>query len=244
MEKRNQIVEALIFASDSPLPARKIKELIDEDTIGVKEIKEAIEQIKQFYEENDSPLEIQEVAGGYQIVTRKYYAPYITRLYKSRSTQRLTQKGLETLAIIAYKQPITKQEIEAIRGVNSDAVIRTLIERHLITVSGREKAPGNPLLYGTTKYFLEYFGLNDLSDLPKLKEMDELLKGDEQFLESLDQVSLESLDAEALGLKYPGEQPEDNENEGHGNDAPEDANSDSAHQTKENPQNDNRDKNE
>jgi segregation and condensation protein B len=108
---------------------------------------------------------------------------------------------LETLAIIAYKQPITKNEIENIRGVNVDGVIKTLLERNLISIEGREKAPGNPLLYGTTKYFLEYFGLKSIEDLPKLKEIDELLKDDTKFLESLDQVALRQLEPEVLGLK-------------------------------------------
>jgi len=103
--------------------------------------------------------------------------------------------------------------VESIRGVNSDAVIKTLLERNLITVTGREKAPGNPLLYGTTKYFLEYFGLNNLDALPKLKEIDELLKSDDQFLESLDQVALEQLAPEKLGMKTALEEPLQKENE-------------------------------
>jgi segregation and condensation protein B len=194
-----QIIEALIFANDSPLPAKKIKDILQEGT--EKEIKELIAQINKKYEDINSPLQIIEVAGGYQIVTRSNYAPWITKLYASRSAHRLTQKALETLAIISYKQEITKQEIESIRGVNADSVIRTLIERDLITVTGRQKAPGSPLLYGTTKYFLEYFGLKDLSNLPKLKEIDELLKSDEKFLESLDQVSLYQMTPEELGIK-------------------------------------------
>jgi segregation and condensation protein B len=194
-----QIIEALIFANDSPLPARKIKDILQEGT--EKEIKELIAQINKKYEDINSPLQVIEVAGGYQIVTRSSYASWITKLYASRSAHRLTQQALETLAIIAYKQEITKQEIESIRGVNVDSVIRTLIERDLITVTGRQKAPGSPLLYSTTKYFLEYFGLKDLSNLPKLKEIDELLKSDEKFLESLDQVSLHQMTPEELGIR-------------------------------------------
>ena len=144
---------------------------------------------------------IDEVAEGFQIFTRAEYEAYIRQLFKTRSTSRLTQKAMETLAIIAYKQPITKVEMEAIRGVNVDGVVRTLLERNLITIKGREKAPGNPLIYGTTKYFLEYFGLKSMDALPKLKELDELLKEDEKFLESLDQVALEQIDPETLGIK-------------------------------------------
>ena len=122
------------------------------------------------------------------------------KLYKGRQASRLTQRALETLAIIAYKQPITKHEIENIRGVNVDGVVKTLLERNLVTIEGRQKAPGNPLLYGTTKYFLEYFGLKSLDALPKLKEIDELLKEDDKFLESLDQVALKQLEPEVLGI--------------------------------------------
>ncbi len=198
MDNLDQIVEALIFASDTPLPAKKIKELLDLDSVTT--VKNAITKINKRYEKSDSALQIIEVADGFQVVTREAYAGWITKLYSSRSSQRLTHRALETLAIIAYKQPITKQEIESIRGVSADHVIRTLIERNLITVSGRQKAPGNPLLYGTTKFFLEIFGIKNLDDLPKLKEIDELLKSDEQFLENLDQVSLQQLFPEELGL--------------------------------------------
>ena len=194
-----KIVESLLFASDTPLSAVKLKEVIENVT--VKDIKNTISALNNFYEKNNSPLDIIELAGGYQIATRAEYAPYIQKLFKGRNISRLTQRALETLAIIAYKQPITKQEIEAIRGVNVDGVIRTLLERKLITIEGRQKAPGNPLLYGTTKIFLQYFGLKTLDSLPKLKEIDELLKSDEKFLESLDQVALQKLAPESLGIK-------------------------------------------
>lgn len=198
MKNQDQIIEALIFASDVPLPSRKIKDILE--GIGEREIKKSITRISEKYKETKSPLDMVEVAGGYQIVTRSVYSSWIRKLYISRTRNRLTQRALETLAIIAYKQPITKTEVESIRGVNSDTVVRTLIERKLITVTGREKAPGNPLVYGTTRYFLEYFGLNDISDLPKLREIDELLQSDEKFLESLDQVSLQELVPEELGI--------------------------------------------
>lgn len=194
-----QIVEALLFASDAPLSAKKLREIVPEAGTE-KNIKKLISQIDEKYEKQHSPYKIIELAGGYQIVTRDEFATWITKLYKSRSKSKLTRKGLETLAIIAYKQPITKVEVEKIRGVNVDGVIRTLNERNLITIKGREKAPGNPLLYGTTDYFLEYFGLNNISDLPKLKEIDELLKEDTKFLESLDQVALDQMLPETLGL--------------------------------------------
>jgi segregation and condensation protein B len=192
------IIEALIFASETPLSAKKIREIIEESS--EKQINEAVESINQRYSESGAPFKVIEVAGGFQMVTKEEYAGWVKKLFKSSSQARLTQKGLETLSIIAYKQPVTKLEIESIRGVNVDGIVKTLIERNLITVIGREKAPGNPLLYGTTNYFLEYFGLTQLSDLPKLKEIDELLKSDEKFLESLDSVNLEPLNPSDLGL--------------------------------------------
>lgn len=198
MDMLKQQIEALLFASDTALPSRKIKEILELES--EKMIRKSIAEINKNYESARSPLQIVEVAGGFQIVTRPEYASIIKKLYRSRAAGRLTQRALETLAIIAYRQPVTKTEIEAIRGVNSDAVMRTLIERNLITVNGRMKAPGNPLLYGTTKNFLEYFGLKSLKDLPKLKEIDELLKGDEKFLESLDQTALQQMYPEQLGL--------------------------------------------
>ncbi len=198
MKNITSIIEALIFASDMPLSSQKIKTIIEE--VGEKEIRHSIEEINSRYTESGSALQIVEVAGGYQIVTHPRYESWLKKLYRSRQASRLTQKALETLAIIAYKQPITKQEVEEIRGVSVDSVFHTLIERNLITVSGRKKAPGNPLIYNTTKFFLEYFGLKHLKDLPKLKEIDELLKSDDHFLENLDQVALEQMLPEELGL--------------------------------------------
>jgi segregation and condensation protein B len=194
-----QIIESLLFASDAPLTVQRIKDILVDSA--AKDIREALNQLKLNFEKSGSALLIEEVAEGYRIFTRPEFEPYVKQLVKSRSISRLTQKALETLAIIAYKQPITKVEIESIRGVNVDGVVRTLLERNLITIKGREKAPGNPLLYGTTRYFLEYFGLKNLDALPKLKELDELLKEDEKFLESLDQVALEQLKPEVLGIK-------------------------------------------
>ncbi len=194
-----QIIESLIFAYDGPLSAKKIKEILPE-LESEKKIKKIIRGIDERYEKNNSPIKIIELAGGFQMVTREPFASWISQLYKNRARSRLTRKGLETLAIIAYKQPITKLEVEQIRGVNTDGVIRTLIERNLITVKGRKKAPGNPLEYGTTNYFLEYFGLKRIKDLPSLKEIDELIKNDSHFLESLDQVALEKILPEKLGM--------------------------------------------
>jgi segregation and condensation protein B len=197
--KLKYIIESLLFASDTPLNIQKIKTIMEGTT--AREIQNCISELNKEYDRTDRSIIIVEIAEGYQIVTREEYSSYIKKLYKGRAQSRLTQRALETLSIIAYKQPVTKQEIENIRGVNVDGVVKTLLERNLITITGREKAPGSPLLYGTTKHFLEYFGLKSLDALPKLKEIDELLKADEKFLEDLDQVKLEQLKPEALGIK-------------------------------------------
>ncbi len=197
-DKMKNIIEALLFASDTPITIQKLKEILEVDS--VKDIRNGIDDLQNHYSQTESAMTIIEVAGGFQIASREDYASYVQKLYKGRQASRLTQRALETLSIIAYKQPITKHEIENIRGVNVDGVVKTLLERNLVSIEGREKAPGNPLLYGTTKYFLEYFGLKSLESLPKLKEIDELLKEDDKFLESLDQVALKQLDPEVLGL--------------------------------------------
>jgi len=197
-DNMKNIIEALLFASDTPITIQKLKEILELDS--VRDIRKGIDDLKNHYSKTESAMTIIEVAGGFQIVSREDFASYVQKLYKGRQASRLTQRALETLAIIAYKQPITKNEIENIRGVNVDGVVRTLLERNLVSIEGRQKAPGNPLLYGTTRYFLEYFGLNSLEALPKLKEIDELLKEDDKFLESLDQVALKQLEPEILGL--------------------------------------------
>jgi len=198
IDKMRHIIEALLFASDTPITIQKLKEILEIDS--VKDIRKGIDDLQIHYSKTNSAMTIIEVAGGFQIVSKEDYASYVQKLYKGRQASRLTQRALETLAIIAYKQPITKHEMENIRGVNVDGVVKTLLERNLVSIEGRQKAPGNPLLYGTTKYFLEYFGLKSLEALPKLKEIDELLKEDDKFLESLDQVALKQLEPEALGL--------------------------------------------
>jgi len=199
----HRMVEALLFASDVPLTLDRLKDILD--GTGKLEIRKAITQLTNLYDESGSSIKIIEIAGSYQLVSREEYATHIHKLFKGKTTPRLTQRALETLAIVSYKQPITKHEIESIRGVNVDGVMKTLLERNLVKIEGRQKAPGSPLLYGTSKFFLQYFGLNSLADLPKLKEIDELLKDDDKFLESLDQVSLQKLAPEALGIKTPEE---------------------------------------
>ncbi|MDA1184642.1 MAG: SMC-Scp complex subunit ScpB [Acidobacteria bacterium] len=166
------IVEALIFASPEPITPKVLyKVLADEPK---EDVAAAVQALKTQYEER-AGLQFVEVAGGYQIVTRPELHEWVRRLFHERSTQKLTVQGLETLSVIAYKQPITTAEISEIRGVNASGVLSTLMERRLIKIVGRKNVVGRPFLYATTKEFLIRFGLNDLGDLPKVEDMAEAL---------------------------------------------------------------------
>ncbi|HSF99685.1 MAG TPA: SMC-Scp complex subunit ScpB [Vicinamibacterales bacterium] len=172
MSELKAVVEALIFASPEPLTLKALVKLLD--TEPKEEIEAAIAALKQDY---DGPggLQVVEVAGGYQIVTRPELHEWVRRLFHERTTQKLSVAALETLAVVAYRQPVTAPEIAEIRGVNTAGVLGTLVERRLVKVVGRKQVVGRPFLYGTTREFLERFGLNDLSDLPKVEDMSELL---------------------------------------------------------------------
>jgi segregation and condensation protein B len=173
-ENRKQVVEALIFASDVPISASQIKQYVEELTAS--QIQKIVDTLNLEYKKTNRAFSIIKVAGGYQIVTRDDYAQWVSQLFQRRRKQKLSQAGLETLSVIVYKQPVSKSEMDAIRGVNCDGVLRTLLERKLITIAGRADGPGRPLLYRTTNEFLRYFGVNTLKDLPKLREIEELLK--------------------------------------------------------------------
>jgi segregation and condensation protein B len=166
------IVEALVFASPEPMTPKMLFKLLAEEPR--EDVLAAIEALKADYE-NRPGLQMVEVAGGYQIVTRPDLHEWVRRLFHERSTAKLTVQGLETLAVIAYKQPITALEITEIRGVNTSGVLSTLLERHLIKIVGRKNVVGRPFLYATTKEFLIRFGLKDLHDLPKIEDMAEAL---------------------------------------------------------------------
>jgi segregation and condensation protein B len=172
MSDLKAVVEALIFASPEPVTMKTLVKLLDSEP--KEDILAAINELKQQY---DGPggLQMVEVAGGYQIVTRPELHEWVRRLFHERTTTKLSVASLETLAVIAYKQPITSPEIAEIRGVNTAGVLGTLIERKLIKIVGRKQVVGRPFLYGTTREFLTRFGLNDLSDLPKVEDMSELL---------------------------------------------------------------------
>ena len=162
------IIEAMLFASDKPLFLSEIKSVLESPDAN--QIKDVIAELAGEYETQGRALKIKEIAGGYQIVTDPVLAPWLKKLYKTAGADRLSGPSLETLAIIAYKQPATKPEIEAIRGVNVDGVLKTLIEKNLVRILGRRETVGRPIIYGTTQEFLQYFGLNSLEELPKLEE--------------------------------------------------------------------------
>ncbi len=166
------VIEALIFASPDPLTPKMLFKLLEHEPR--EDVEAALEALKQDYD-RPGGLQLVEVAGGYQIVTRPELHEWVRRLFHERTTQRLSVQALETLAVIAYKQPVTGPEITEIRGVNTAGVLNTLIERKLVKVVGRKPVVGRPFMYATTREFLIRFGLRDLTDLPKIEEMAEAL---------------------------------------------------------------------
>jgi len=170
------IAEALIFVSDIPLSINKINEVLD--MVDIATLKSAILQLQEEYGDGKKGVQIIEVANGYKMCTRSEYSDYVTKLFTHRKKAKLSAQALETLAVIAYKQPVTKPEIEEIRGVNIIGVLKTLLDRNMIKILGKKDAVGRPILYGTTREFLEYFGLKDLTDLPTLKDFSEFDLGE------------------------------------------------------------------
>jgi segregation and condensation protein B len=169
MEDREKIsvLEAILFLSGELITISTLKDVTE---LPESEIKRLMGELIQEYKERNTGLLIVEIANGYQMVTNPEHAEWVKKFRSSHMSSRLSMPALETLAIIAYKQPIIRAEIEQIRGVNSDSAIRTLLEKRLIKIMGRKEVPGRPFLYGTTREFLQYFGLRDLTELPTLKE--------------------------------------------------------------------------
>jgi len=170
-EKIKLVIEALFFTSHEPLSEKKLTEVLEE--IDKESIRVALEELRREYQERKN-LEIREVAGGYQIFTRPDYAPWIEKLHRTRPA-RLSRAALETLAMVAYNQPVIRAEIESIRGVDTSGVLHTLLEKNLIKILGQKKVIGRPLLYGITDDFLMYFGLKDVSELPSVEEVKEMI---------------------------------------------------------------------
>ena len=197
----NSVIEALIFSSDDPISSPEIIKAINgidgEDIkISNAEVDNAVDELNKVYDEKGISFCIQKIANGYLFSTKPENSKYVGYLSSEKSKRRLSQAALETLAIIAYKQPLTKPELETIRGVNADYIITTLLEKNLITISGRAETIGRHLLYNTTDEFLKYFGLNKISDLPKPREIEDIMK-DEDFLEQRQKIMMNAIEEQA-----------------------------------------------
>lgn len=181
-----RILEALLFASDELLSAARIKAILP-DNPDARKIRKMVDKINVQLQKERHPFEIVEIGGGYQFRTVAYYHPWVRQIFKEKAAKKLSIQALECLAIIAYKQPVSKAEIEAVRGVVSDGAMKTLLEKKLVTISGRSDKPGKPLQYSTTHEFLKYFGLNKIEDLPRIEEFEAIAR------EKIDDLSFEEL---------------------------------------------------
>lgn len=177
-----QVLEALLFAADEPLSSRRLAAIVEDVTPA--EVVDLVHELNADYLRENRAFHVQEIAGGYRLVTRSEFAGWIAGLRAAGGSPRLTQAALETLSIVAYKQPVTRTELESIRGVTVEGVLKTLVDRELVRIVGREEGMGRPLLYGTTDYFLEYFGLPSLDALPRPDEL-EILFADRERQQEL-----------------------------------------------------------
>lgn len=222
-ENIKKIVEVLIFSSDRPLTLKQMKDIINQEKAetgviaDIRAIEKAANELVEKYSSGEYSFNLIQLAGAYRFATKRDYAPWLAKLNKEKLKRRLSQSALETLAIIAYNQPITKSEIEAVRGVNVDYIIGSLLEKDLITIKGRAEVVGRPMLYGTTDNLLEYLGVNSIGDLPHLKAIEEIIKSgppdgvtqsDIDFYEEINQIreklaSGEITPAEALITEVP-----------------------------------------
>lgn len=208
------VIEALIFSSDEPISENEIIRAVkgidgEEIELTNEDIQFCVDELNKKYESLNNAFRIIKIANGYSFATTESNAKYVGFLSSEKSKRRLSQAALETLAIIAYKQPVTKPELEQIRGVNSDYILTTLLEKNLITITGRAETIGRPLLYGTTTEFLKYFGLYNLSDLPKPREIEDIMK-DEDFVEQKNKIMMNLVEE---NLEKELESTEDNTNE-------------------------------
>jgi len=199
-EELKRVAEAILFASGEPVSINEMHEALD--GVDGRVIRAVIEDLREEYVREKRSFRIVEVAGGFQMSTDPLYGPWLKKMRKSSQSNRLSGPALETLAIIAYRQPVTRAEIEFIRGVNVDGVIKNLMDRSLIKITGRKEVVGRPILYGTTKEFLQYFGLNSLAELPKLKEFSE---ADIQLPEEEKKEAVEGESSEEIEVSAPGE---------------------------------------
>ncbi|HEX9742841.1 MAG TPA: SMC-Scp complex subunit ScpB [Nitrospiraceae bacterium] len=191
------ILESLLFVTAEPVPLERL--MVALGTVSRIELRQALQSLREDFDRDGRGVQVVELAGGYQMVTRAEYAPWITRLAKAKASPKLSRSAMESLAIIAYKQPIVRSEIEQIRGVEVSGVLRTLLERKLIRMVGRKDVPGRPIMYGTTKLFLQQFGLSDLSQLPPLREFKELGEAEQAMLPVEDGLQIGDQETVATG---------------------------------------------
>jgi len=193
--ERRQIIEALILTAEEPISAQKLRKILPESSLAL--VKQLVGELNVSYCERSAAFEIARVAGGYQLRTLSAMAPYLTKLKETRPL-RLSRAALETLAIVAYRQPVTRAEIEQIRGVDAGAVLRTMMDRKLVRIAGHRDVPGRPIIYATTKRFLEIFSMHNLKDLPSLRDLKEIA-GEQEELELEPQTLDEVLAAVTFG---------------------------------------------
>lgn len=174
LEKARRVIEAMIFAASRPLTVAEIKKATK--VLSATQIEKLIEELKEEYSQQNHAFEIVEIAGGYEFSTKREFAPWILKIELQRKARQATQSALETLAILAYRQPLSRAEIEALRGVDTSGVINTLLEKGFIKITGKKEVPGRPFLYGTTEKFLEHFGLKSIQDLPSITEIHQMVE--------------------------------------------------------------------
>jgi segregation and condensation protein B len=207
-EELKSIVENILLAADQPINADELCKIFLDGT-DKSQLQSILDELKEEYSSRN--LQVTEVADGYQLCTRHEYNDYIRKFLKLDRSTRLSQPSLDTLSIIAYKQPLTRQEVDEIRGVDSSGVIKTLLEKKVVGPAGRKKVPGRPIMYRTTQKFLEYFGLKDLSDLPTLEDLREELEGEEVPLQTQIEFSAseasEALTSEVEPVSESGDDP-------------------------------------
>ncbi len=208
-DRVKQIIEALLFASSKPVMIPEIRKIMK--FLTPKQIEAFIVQLREDYAQNNRSFEILEVAGGYEVATKKEFAPWIFKIELQKKAKQVTQSALETLSILAYKQPITRAEIEELRGVDAGGVLNTLMERSLIKIVGKKEVPGRPFLYGTTEKFLEHFGLKSLQDLPNIDEIKNLVEKSVKKEELLGRPQIIDVSQEVPVPEVPGSNEEETE---------------------------------
>ncbi len=204
------LIEALLFVVDQPLTVGALVKAVDDDDVGASEVKQVLDGLMHNYDTHPRGFKLVRLGNGYQVLTRERYAPWVKGMLSGRRKIRLSRASLETAAVIAYKQPITRLGIEGVRGVDVGGVLNTLLERGLVMIKGRDPGPGRPLLYGTTQAFLEYFGLSKLSDLPRMEEIVALAKaeGSEDWDEK-ERARFERYGVEPASVPFPGSKAEE-----------------------------------